>query len=508
MGSLQVNHLVGTFGSGRDTWIRAGPEHLQAKSGMMGRMTSPLLLAAELTLVAVCVLMLSISAQRRPVLLALIGFAAALELQVGGVHAATALTLLLVVMTRPAMGVWDRSRIPSAVVATSALLASTVLFGDLVNRPILGVQLMALALTAAVLVLWCDASEVPQLLKGVLTGATLGSAIAMLQNVRLVPATYFLDSTGFARVHSIYREPDFLAVFAAVGVILAFRLVHRRWLQVILIAVNSAALTYTFARAAALALVVSAVVTTGLSLLSRGGVRRRRNGGLVILLACLLFGGMAVDPSLGATMETRFTGALRGADISVQARQRQVAGLAALSDTAPWYGHGLSAGGRVTGFGAYDSGQAANNVASNWLLGWWVDGRWVALPLILTLIAIALATSRTIGGQLLVFALVNSLFSNVLFFPVTWIALAAAVLAAGGDNLVRGELEPIHAVRLDLEGLRDPPDRGLGQPRTLGHRRPRPVRGILRRLLRRGDHDRLHLIDADRGRPLGPGLVQ
>src|SRR5664280_1092730 len=76
------------------------------------------------------------------------------------------------------------------------------------------------------------------------------------------------------------------------------------------------------------------------------------------------------------------------------------------------------------------------------------------------------------------------------------------------EQRIRGELEPINPVRLELEGLPDPPDRRLGQPRTLGHRRPRPARGVARRLLQRGDHDRLHLIDTDRGRPSGPGLVQ
>src|SRR5664280_2711858 len=72
---------------------------------------------------------------------------------------------------------------------------------------------------------------------------------------------------------------------------------------------------------------------------------------------------------------------------------------------------------------------------------------------------------------------------------------------------VLGQLEPIDAVWLEFEGLPDPPDRGLGQSRTLGHRGPRPVRGIARCLLQRGNHDLLHRLDADRGRPPRPGLV-
>lgn len=46
-----------------------------------------------------------------------------------------------------------------------------------------------------------------------------------------------------------------------------------------------------------------------------------------------------------------------------------------------------------------------------------------------------------------------------------------------------------------------PADRGLTQPAALGHRRARPVGGIVRSLLERGDHHVFDLLDRDRRGP-------
>jgi len=40
------------------------------------------------------------------------------------------------------------------------------------------------------------------------------------------------------------------------------------------------------------------------------------------------------------------------------------------------------------------------------------------------------------------------------------------------EQRVVGELEPVRAVRFQVEGAPDPSDRGLGQPCSLGHLRP------------------------------------
>ncbi len=54
---------------------------------------------------------------------------------------------------------------------------------------------------------------------------------------------------------------------------------------------------------------------------------------------------------------------------------------------------------------------------------------------------------------------------------------------------------------------KQPPDRGGTQPAAFGHLRPRPVRGVLRGLLQRGHHHRLHPISGDRRRPPRARLV-
>ena len=69
------------------------------------------------------------------------------------------------------------------------------------------------------------------------------------------------------------------------------------------------------------------------------------------------------------------------------------------------------------------------------------------------------------------------------------------------------QLEGVGQVWLEPKRLPDPPDGGLAQPRPLGHRRPRPVRGILGGLLQGGHHHRLNLLIADRAGRARPRLI-
>jgi hypothetical protein len=76
---------------------------------------------------------------------------------------------------------------------------------------------------------------------------------------------------------------------------------------------------------------------------------------------------------------------------------------------------------------------------------------------------------------------------------------------------IGGELEAVLQVGLETEVLPDPTNGRFRQPAALGHRRPRPVRvpTHLRAwygLQRRDDHV-LDLVERDRGRPAGAGLV-
>lgn len=371
---------------------------------------------------------------RRDVLLAGVGFTAALDLQLGGIHATTLLSVLLLIVARRTLAEGADVRPPTAwpllgvLLAATLLIAATSVFGALVNSPRLGLQLVALAGTAVILAAQCTHVDVPFLLRGLLAGATLGSGIAVLQNLGIAPADYFIDSSGIPRVRSIYREPDFLAVYASIGFILSLRIIARRKLQVGLLVVHGTALTLTFARAAVLALIVGALAATLASRLRRQVDVRRRNTLLlmgVLLAACV---AVAASPTLRANTHLRLAGAIDSStDYSVQARQRQGEVLLRLSDEAPWYGYGLSSAGRVKDLGEVQFERSENNVASNWMLGLWVDAKMLALPFMLLIIAISLVTVHQVGGHLLTFLLVNSLFTNMLFFPVTWLCIALAL---------------------------------------------------------------------------------
>jgi hypothetical protein len=80
------------------------------------------------------------------------------------------------------------------------------------------------------------------------------------------------------------------------------------------------------------------------------------------------------------------------------------------------------------------------------------------------------------------------------------------------DDLVHelrigGQLEEVLHVRLELEAPPNPPDRRLAQPGAGCHRGPGPARGVRRGLLQRGDHNVLDLVEQDRGRTAGAGLI-
>jgi hypothetical protein len=75
------------------------------------------------------------------------------------------------------------------------------------------------------------------------------------------------------------------------------------------------------------------------------------------------------------------------------------------------------------------------------------------------------------------------------------------------EQRVRGQLERVRAVRLELERAPDPADGGLRQAAAFGHRLARPVRGVGRGLLQGGHYHLLDLVHRDRRRPARPRLV-
>jgi hypothetical protein len=136
-----------------------------------------------------------------------------------------------------------------------------------------------------------------------------------------------------------------------------------------------------------------------------------------------------------------------GGDGVTVARYGQISGLQSLFESAPWYGHGLSASGRVNGFGSIQYGEAAGSTGSNWFFSLLAEGKLLAIPLIATLVLLAILGNRAMGSSLLMLILVNSLFSNALYFPLTWFAIALTIAPRARENA-----EDRNGMKLPLAG--------------------------------------------------------
>jgi hypothetical protein len=282
-----------------------------------------------------------------------------------------------------------------------------------------------------------------RMLFGVLSASTVAACVALLQVSGVLPAQlWHHEISSVGRPLGIYPEPDWLGLFAAIGTILAWRLVNSRAkIRYILLALNLSAFALAFARAAWVALAVSII-----ALLLPSLVRRRQaRGGTVaacIFVAVLAAVVLALAPTVRADLHSRVQSIFvhQTSDISGQARIHQINGLTGLANSAPWYGHGLSANGRISVHGVYDA-SSTNSVGSNWILSLWVDAKYLALPFILLLVLTAARTMRSIPGQILIVLLLNNLFSNATFFPVMWLTLGLALATSGRSERADDEYE-------------------------------------------------------------------
>lgn len=359
----------------------------------------------------------------------------------------------------------------------AVLFASTALLGDLVNSPTLALQLLGLVGSAAIVMLRSSRADAKAMLWGLLVVSTIGSAVGLLQVFKLVPSDlWHLQISAIGRPTGIYPEPDWLGMYAGVGVILSWRLALPRVAKVLFTLTNFMVLVLAMARASWVALVGTLLLVLCAALIYRGThatvprLKGPRKGRLAAVGAAVLASAITLTavPQLQEDLVRRIStmiGTVQEDDISGQARIRQNDSLMALADTVPVYGHGISAAGRVGAWGQFDAvGEAQNNVASNWILGMWVDGAWFAVPLIAFLTSLALIRIRTIPGQLLTFCLISSLFSNAVFFPITWILVALAI-TAGQRRHVATVTEP-EAHFLGNGPVRAPAAEGSGPVRS------------------------------------------
>jgi hypothetical protein len=264
------------------------------------------------------------------------------------------------------------------------------------------------------------------MLWGLFGTCTLAAVIAVGQKLGAIYYTPITDANGLVRVHSIYTEPDWLGLFSAVGLLLAFLLPfqgHRKT-QMLLGAFLLAGLLLSGARVSWAAFtIVFIVMLVGL----RHVDRRALNNGRIIVLAAVMVTMVAIAvPSVTTSVMNRLTAG--GANqLSVHTRSVQLASLESLSSHAPWHGLGLSAAGRVGVTGKIIAGPAKNSVATSWILGWWVDAKYLAIPIIALLIGLALRNIGRASGLLLGMVLLNSFYSNAVMEPLTWLVVGLAL---------------------------------------------------------------------------------
>jgi hypothetical protein len=389
-----------------------------------------LVAVSGLVLVVTAMVVLLSTGRPRAPLATLVGATAGLQnTQVGGVHAfcvAVALWLVFGVFWRPRGGP-ARPGAAILIILAAAPLAGTVLIGEMVNNAPTGVQLMLLAGTAGVVAAFAERADLRPFMVGLLAVTSLACVVAVGQYAGVVPYKVFM---GTRRPIGIYGEPDWLGMFSGVGLFLAYRLRTGRW-RYPLVVLHAVVLVLAAARAAWLAVAVVAVV--GAVAVRLSGRRdsewvgtsatRRRTVALALVLGAA---GLLASPSLRDSLVDRVGGvSVSRPDVSAQARQQQNASLLHLESEAPLTGLGLSASGRVGVSGRITYlGRARNNVASNWLLGWWVDGGVLAVPAILLfLIAMGRRLNTTVGMVLAV-VLISSLFSNATLMPISWFLVA------------------------------------------------------------------------------------
>jgi hypothetical protein len=397
------------------------------------------MVVTAVSVAAVLLAWLATSVHGRTVSAWLVGCAAALQsAQLAGVHAFTIFALaysVLVVSKRAAtLYRWRALTLPLAAVP----LACTVLFGDLVHKPTIAVQLLALASSSALIALVSEGDDWYAMLKAFLAVTTVASVAAILQFVRILPNESFY---GANRPNGlVYLEPDWLGMYAAIGSLLAALVVRHRKRSAAAILVNLAAVVLAGARGPWIGILLCLLFLVVAQIMAAyPSAYLKRLVGYLGGCVCGALGIVAASPQLLDTVAVRIASLANPAygDAGTYARARQNSALLSLVDSSPWYGHGLSASGRVGAYGEIDfSSSATNAVGSNWLASWWIEGGILAIPLVALFLGLAAFRFSRGFGVLVTLILICNLFSNSSYLPAIWIFAALCFAMPDARDLV------------------------------------------------------------------------
>lgn len=377
----------------------------------------------------------------------LVGAAAGLDFaQIGHVHLFTIAVVFWLLTGGPLEG-RRASGTTVALVGSAILLGLTSFIGPLTVNHTLALQLSALAISAGIIGLKATPDAILHMAKGLLAMCLLSACWAILQKLGFLPIRQFNAVEGAGRVMGIYREPDWLGLFCSVGIIVALQIdLSRRW-KVAFLSILGLALLFSLARASIVALAMVGVVAVTLGWLGKSNAAHRlRNRQVLTVFAGIIVLVLVLSPELATKIVSRFqTGFNSSAqDVGAEARTHQVQSLNVLSRNSPWYGDGFSASGRVrvTGTIIYGSVPPSDSVSTDWFLGWWVDGKYLAIPLLAIFALLTVRCVRKLGGQLLLVVLVTSLVSDAVMLPITWFAVGLCLAELTFARSRRTEMAP------------------------------------------------------------------
>jgi hypothetical protein len=394
----------------------------------------------DLTILTFCLLVGAVAATHKNGLTFLsfcIGFAAGfVQFQVSGLHVYTIFVVFYVLIAHSARrGVLAQSL---SLIFASILVASTVLWGDLVTSDGLAVQLIVMAVSSALFLVRSTGRDLVTAQYGLIALTTIGALAAIGQAIGVVPAQLLqLAGAESGRPSGIYPEPDWLGLFSAAGLLLIWVGGARGRIRFPLIAIHLFGVLLASARAAIIGLLVVVAFSFVTSLLNRRRNNWRRKGTIFLAISVAVFVFVLAFPTAVELVVARMAGLLpHSGDGVVTARFGQTSGLLQFAAQAPWYGHGLSASGRVNGFGEvqYSMTQQLSSTGSNWLAGLWADAKFLSIPLIGFLGIAIMRRAGSVGSLLLVLVLVNSLASNAFFFPLTWFAIVLCLATPAQEN--------------------------------------------------------------------------
>lgn len=293
-------------------------------------------------------------------------------------------------------------------------------------------------------------------LRALMVGAALTCAAGMIQFVLAYADLEWQidDAVGIPwhRPAGLMREPDWLALAAAVGLLIAIYS-HQMPLRRVLLVLFGATVVICFVRAVLIALAAVLIVSL---FSSRQASRRFAMIALPFLplAAVALYLGFQVDPASLSRVNPGEVLASRGDQGAFATRTGAIALIRDLGPDAPWFGHGAGSLNLVTGLqanldryvggGELNTGRGGTNL---FFTNFWDLGL-VGIAAITGFVLSWLRTARTAAqrypvlSMLTVLLLVNFQANNGLRFGFVWVVLAITVHAA---SVVRTDARPAAA---------------------------------------------------------------